>query len=277
MKKSSFLVLLFSLFLASCSMQAIRPVEAIVPESPVVISCADNFQKDTSVGRLTNNVWNKQAAGSFEYRQCIVSRKVNDVVQYGWSWSWPEESSTVFAYPESFIGWNPWRGGISTHAKLPIRIDAINSFKYAYAVNTITTGRHNLTTSLWLTRTGQTGLAPNPDDISTELLIWTDGSGVTPGGSRIAQTTLDGVDFEVWYAKGWKSTSEDDGNRWDYIAYRSIAKFPAATLDIKKILGDAVSRRLIRASHYVSNIETGNEIVSGFGVTWITSLSLDIQ
>lgn len=277
MEKSSFIALLLGLFLASCSMQGIKPIEAIVPEPTVVISCADNFQKDTPVGRLANNVWNKQAAGSFEYHQCIVSRIINGAVQYGWSWSWPTQSSSVFSYPESFIGWNPWIGGVSTHEKLPIRIDAINSFKYTYAVKTITTGRYNLTTSLWLTRTGQTGLVPNPDDISTEFLIWTDGSGVTPGGSRIAKTTLDGVDFEIWYAKDWKSTSANDGNRWDYVTYRSIAKFPAARLDIKKILEDATSRGLIRASHYVSNIETGNEIVSGLGVTWITSLSLDIQ
>jgi hypothetical protein len=108
-------------------------------------------------------------------------------------------------------------------------------------------------------------------------MIWTDGYTFTPAGQMIGIAIVDGIQFEVWYARDWGDVSGANSNHWDYVAYRATSPRLSVSLDIKKILEDAVARGVINPTHYVSNIEVGNEILSGAGETWITALSLDVQ
>jgi len=188
------------------------------------ISCTDFFESDTTVGRLSSNVWNKHAAGNSASRQCIMTRGPATARQYGWWWSWPIRGNTVFAYPEMVIGWKPWSGGTSTHPRLPLRVAAINSFKWSYELETAAIGKYNLATSLCLTRTGVTGALPNPADISTEIMIWTDGYDFAPPGAKQADSVIGDITFEIWYAANWGDASNKNSNRWTYVAYRATAR-----------------------------------------------------
>lgn len=241
------------------------------------VSCTDYFEIDTRFGRFTSNVWNKQAAGGAQVRQCIVARGPMDAREYGWSWDWPSNSGTVFAYPETVIGWKPWNGGGSTHARLPIRIRDVGTFVWSYEVETVSNGKQNLATSMWLTRSGATGIDPNPTDISTELMVWTDGFDFLPAGTRIATVAVDGIEFEVWHVADWGDAAGVNSNRWSYVTYRATDRRLSVSLDIRKILVDAVDRGLISPDHFVSNIEIGNEVMSGSGQTWVKSLAVDIR
>src|ERR1700741_1551322 len=82
------------------------------------ISCADNAEVRTRFGTLTNNAWNRQAAGDRPVRQCILERGVGAQKEYGWSWSWPRIRAP-FAYPEMVMGGKPGRGGEPFSASLP--------------------------------------------------------------------------------------------------------------------------------------------------------------
>jgi hypothetical protein len=85
------------------------------------------------------------------------------------------------------------------------------------------------------------------------------------------------IAFEIWYAANWRDASNANSNRWTYVAYRATKPRLSATLDIKKILDDAVARGLVSPDHFVSNIELGNEVMSGTGQTWIKSLAVDVR
>ncbi len=250
---------------------------APISENAAALICGDNAQVDSDIGRLTNNVWNKQAIGDAPYKQCIVARESANGKEYGWAWSWPMDSNTVVAYPETVIGWKPWAGGVSTDKRLPIRIDAIETLRLSYDIETDSNATHNLATSIWLTRSGKTGLFPRPDDISTELMIWTDDTGFSPGGEYVGDVTIDDLGFEIWWGKDWGDNSGTVSNRWSYIAYRAKTRTRSTTLDIKKILQDAVNRGMISAEHYVPSIEVGNEVINGTGETWIRSLTLEVH
>ncbi|WOB05915.1 GH12 family glycosyl hydrolase domain-containing protein [Piscinibacter gummiphilus] len=241
-------------------------------------ACGDFATLEVSgLGRLTNNTWNKAAAGNFAATQCLQSRSVGATTQYGWSWSWPTNGSTVYAYPEIIVGWKPWDGGTSNHPHLPARINTLQRFDWQYDLSVSTGGSYNVATSLWITRTGATPTGTNPQDIANEMMIWTAGSGFPPGGQRQPDANIGGQIFEVWYAQDWGDLSGANPNKWSYIAYRATVSTFAATLDIKAILADAVSRGYVNPAHYVSNIELGNEVMSGAGQTWINSLSATIQ
>ena len=256
---------------------AFAPSTLAISENVSALTCGDHGEVGSDVGRLTNNVWNKQAIGGAPYEQCILVRESPNGKEYGWAWSWPVDSDSVVAYPETVIGWKPWVGGRSSDERLPIRIDAIQTMRLSYVIETVSNASHNLATSIWLTRSGTTGFFPRPDDISSELMIWTDDTGFSPAGEYVGKVTIDDLDFEIWWAKDWGDNSGAASNRWGYIAYRSQTKTRSATLDIKKILLDAVNRGMISAEHYVPSIEVGNEVINGTGETWIRSLSLDVR
>ena len=160
---------------------------------------------------------------------------------------------------------------------LPIQISAIKKFIWSYSVDITTTGSHNLATSLWMTHTGKTGLTPNIGDIATEFMIWTDGYSFIPAGTILGTTVINGATFEVWHNPVQADNSGINSNTWNYVAYRMTTPSLTVILDIKQILNDAVSRGIIPASDYVSDVEFGNEIASGSGQTWIKSMSLDVQ
>ncbi|HEY0818002.1 MAG TPA: hypothetical protein VGD46_04435 [Rhizobacter sp.] len=255
------------------------PAPAPAPAAgPQQLTCADfGTVEVAALGRLTNNTWNKAAAGSYASTQCLMSRPQGAATQYGWSWNWPANGTTVYAYPEVILGWKPWDGGTSNTPLLPARIGTLQNFTWAYDVDVSTSGRHNLSTSMWITRTGATPTGINPQDIANEFMIWTAGNGFQPGGSHVATVTLGNHSFEVWYAQDWGDLSGANPNRWSYVAYRAITSTTATTLDIKAILDDAVARGYVDPQHHVSNIELGNEVMSGSGEAWINSVSLAVQ
>lgn len=248
-----------------------------VDSTPQNLTCVDAATVDTALGRLVNNTWNRQAAAGASYTQCLRMRNTADGVQYGWSWQWPQTATSVYAYPELLVGWNPWLGGTTNRTGLPIRIGAVQAFTLSYALDTQSTGRVNLASDIWITRSGATPVAGNETDISTELMVWTVSAGLQPGGTKLAVVTIDGQDFEVWYAADWGDASGSSGQRWRYIAYRATAELSTASVNLQKILADASARGLVDPTHYVASLELGNEVIGGSGSTWVRQFALDVR
>lgn len=244
---------------------------------PLELSCADSYELDTRIGRLINNVWNKQAIGAAAYRQCLKARGRGSGREWGWSWSWPLESRTVLAFPQVMFGWKPWNGGMPTDDRLPIAIATIKSLNLSYDVQTNADGKYILSTALWLTRTGRTASAPNPADISADINIWMVGDAFEPAGEHVDDIAVDGLEFEVWYAAEMSDASGANANRWNHVVYRAVSPQLSESLDIDEFVADAVSRGYISREHYVSSIEIGNEVMSGSGETWISDLSLEVH
>lgn len=242
---------------------------------PVTLGCADTFVVPTHIGIVSNNAWNSRVAAGSSSRQCVQSRRVDGHDEYGWAWQWPPAGDALLSFPQVVRGWRPWQGGTSSQADLPLRISSVGKLRLAYDVETHATGKYNLATTLWITRSGTVGPEPDPHDISTDLMIWTDGFAFDPFGSKTDQVSIDGIEYEIWRAAGLGDAS-GKGPRWDYVAYRATAPRSAVSLDLRKILEHAVTAGFVSAEHYVSNVEVGNEIMSGAGETWIRQLTLEV-
>ena len=122
----------------------------------------------------------------------------------------------------------------------------LQSFRWAYNVDVTTTGKHNVASSMWITRSGATSSSPSAQDIATEFMIWSRGQDFNPGGQMIATATIGTQSFEVWYAQDWGDVSGANPNKWSYVAYRAVNGSTAVDLDIKAIVDDAVSRGLVK-------------------------------
>lgn len=245
--------------------------------APLDLTCKDYDEYSTSVFRYANNVWNKQAAGSYAYVQCLRQRGSITTKEFGWRWQWPSNSVSVFGYPAIYAGWKPWNGGQSTTPLLPIRIKSITQFKWAYTVETATNGKYNLSTSLWLTSNGSTFKETNSKYVTTEFMIWSSDIDFSPAGTMLGYSIIDSVPFEVWFKPDQVDASNQNTNVWKYVAYRSTVPLSTATLDIKKIVDDAASRGIVNRDDYISSLELGNEVMSGTGETWVKSAVLDIR
>lgn len=252
---------------------ALLPLSAARGES--TLGCDDAYSVPTPLGRIANNVWNRQAAGEHPFRQCILVRDTPEGDEYGWSWEGLPVGDTLISFPQVVLGWKPWDGGASSHPELPVRIADLAGLRLSYDVRTRAFGKYNLATTLWLTRSGAEGEAPDPMDITADVMIWSEGSGFDPFGTRVGNVTIDGTELEVWFAPDLGDPS-GEGPRWNYVAYLYPRKTQAVALDLKKILEHAAAAGFISADHYVSDVEVGNEVMSGAGETWIRSLSLEV-
>lgn len=267
-----------AIVLAAIAAGGCSSTEAVTTSSAVDLGCSDAYSETLPVGRIANNVWNRQAVGAQRAEQCVRARSLteSDAREYGWRWGLPPESSTLISFPQVVYGWKPWDGGETSHPRLPIRIADIGTLRLSYAMETSAEGKHNLATTLWLTRSGATGAEPNPKDISTDLMVWTDSSDLDPFGERVGYASIDGLDFEIWFARDMGDAS-GEGPRWNYVAYRATTQLAAASLDLKAFLQHAIEHEFVSPDHYVSDVEVGNEIMSGRGETWIKSISLEVE
>lgn len=266
----------FLLFLAACGGGG-----SSAPDEPQLVTktlgCTDWLSVTTPVGRLSNNVWNKQAAGTFNPTQCLEQRVAGNSLQYGWSWNWPASSNTIFAYPEIVVGAKPWEPGPGNDARFPRQVSATNRMLVSYDAEVTTTGVHNLAASIWLINTPTVANPPVTSNVVTEMMIWTRSTTFNPGGSYRGNVVIDGVEWEVWAAENWGDNSGANANRWTYIAYRAVKPALAITFDARKLMADAASRGLLSTSSYIADVELGNEIMSGSGTTFLKSFSVSID
>ncbi|MEM2971039.1 MAG: hypothetical protein QW270_01255 [Candidatus Bathyarchaeia archaeon] len=166
------------------------------------------------------------------------------------------------AYPSIYKG-NHW-GSATVNSGMPIRVGSIINVSTTWNITTIDSGIWNAAYDIWFHQTSDySGGSPN----GAELMIWISWLGsIQPAGSRVANVTLEGATWEVWFA---------DWADWDYIAYRITSKTTSVNFDINAFINDAVSRGYIQESWYLIDVEAGFELwhggaglkSSGFSVT----------
>ncbi|MGN6210461.1 GH12 family glycosyl hydrolase domain-containing protein [Asticcacaulis sp.] len=241
------------------------------------VSCADYHSEISGRDIYNNNVWNKGAAGDFKWSQCIERDPKTGAL--GWSWSWPENGKDIFGYPQVKQGASPWAPLPNIPSALPIRNDAVRSLRVSHDLEIQTNGRHNVATSMWLTRSGDISENPNPSDILAELMIWTYATSghLTPAGSKTTEVELDGQVWEVWVDKNWGDASGENSNRWIYLTFRSKNPSLHASYDVAKLTEYAVGKGILPKQFYYADVELGTEIMSGSGLAWVKDFKVEIE
>jgi hypothetical protein len=278
--KAIYLLVLISLALniASCTRDVDAPVSWKKPDTKS-LGCTDYLSLVVDDGVLTNNVWNKGAADQNSWSQCLESREFNGATQYGWSWSWPRNKKVIYSYPQIKRGVSPWAPIPKFDERFPLALSAVEKMIISYDVEIDTNGQHNLATSMWLTDAPHTGTEPNSSIIAAEVMIWTYATKnhFNPAGKKYGSITSNNTEWEVWYDKNWGDASGENSNKWIYLTFRAKESSLKTSFDVIDLLSYAINKNLITSDLFISDVELGNEIMDGEGITWINKFDVDIH
>lgn len=225
-----------------------------------------------------NNVWNVQAAGEFDWKQCIV-RDPNNAARLGFYWKWPDSGEDIFAQPQAKLGVSPWDPLPKLDQRFPLRIGDIEAMRVATDVTVDGPSEYNVVTTLWLTDTGEIGATPQPHSIVAEVMLWTyatDGH-LSPAGTKVGLVVHDGVEWDVWLDENWRDVSGANDNRWAYIAFVARAPGYSAAFDPVALLRSKSLSHLELDEAYIADVELGSEIMQGEGLLWINRFNADIK
>lgn len=241
------------------------------------INCGDFTSEEIPGGTLYNNVWNKQAVKGFQWRQCLEKSLTADL--FGWSWEWPTDSNSIFAYPQIKVGISPWDPRPTVNSGFPLESTSVRSLMVEHELEVQGNSEHNIATSLWLTNTNDIGNKPNPSIIIAELMIWNFATPnhMNPGGTHIGNLQDDNQNWEVWVDKHWGDVSGENSNKWVYITFRSTSNNLKAKFDVIKFTNYAVEQKILPKGFYIADIELGTEIKSGSGLVWVKQFDVRVE
>ncbi|HET9953910.1 MAG TPA: hypothetical protein VFQ61_05385 [Polyangiaceae bacterium] len=220
-----------------------------------------------------NNVFGAERAQGFE--QCLLRRERSGKTELGWTWAWPASDAHGFAFPEVVFGWKPWSPK-STYAKLPVRLEDIESLRLRYAVETEKTGRASLAVGMWMTNSNQA----NPTTIVTETVIWLDSpEDAKPPGERVAALQVEGADYELWHDPN--HGDRGNGQGWDTYYFKRRSRHDGSprrgTCKLHAFLQTLSKREAIRDDWFLASVEFGEEALSGRGTTWVRDFEVSLD
>jgi len=225
--------------------------------------CVDWYLGSVGQYQVENNIWNRGNVKS--YQQCVFITDGDHDINAGWAWNWPGIRFDVVAYPNLLFGKNPWRP--STSSQMPLRIDKISCLEAKFNVVQTGSGMNNLSFDLWLTD----NLLSNPSSITHEIMIWLSSEGFWPAGSREETLEIDGNKIDLWKKENHNPSGD---NEWTYLAFVYQSDYTEGTIKIHDFLGYLSEKGYIDPEAYLSGIQLGNEIVSGYGESYINNFEV---
>jgi hypothetical protein len=228
-----------------------------------ICACDDWYRHSVGQYQIENNVWNKENAN--KYQQCVFIKDGDEGIDAGWAWNWPGIRFNVVAYPSIIYGKNPWLS--STSPMLPIRIGDINCLKADFKVIQQGSSKGNLSFDLWVTSSA----SAQPEDISREIMIWLSHKGFQPAGSRQDSINLDGKDIGLWKKENHNASNEYE---WTFFAFVYRSDLTEGSINLNGLLSYLVDNGHISPDEYLSGVQLGNEIVSGYGQSLIQNYKI---
>ncbi|UCH66474.1 MAG: T9SS type A sorting domain-containing protein [Ignavibacterium sp.] len=223
-----------------------------------IFYCDDWTQMQIASYLIENNVWGK--GNIVNYTQCIYETSEG---KFGWHWDWPDSGYNVKAYPEVIFGRKPWWNE-STYPALPLKLSAIESFIVDFDLNMSATGSYNLAFEFWVIADSLS----DENNITPEVMIWTDSNIMIPAGSVIATVSFDGFTYNLY---------RDVFTNWTYFAFLSETVQYQGTLNVHKFINYMVDQGLLNPTEYFASFELGNEVINGNGVTNIHNYEISVN
>jgi len=207
------------------------------PRGPAEKRVCDKFGSTPVAGgryEVQNDLW---GAGT---SQCIVAFDTGFRVEANHN-----KPSGPASYPSIVFGCN--YGNCTKGTPFPRPISDLGDLRTSWTTTTPAKGDYNVSYDIWLDPTARKTGRPT----GLELMIWLKHTDrVNPIGKKVAETTLDGVAYEVWQGKADVTT----------ISYvRKEATNSVTNLSIPTFVTDATKRGVAKPGWYMTSVQAGFE------------------
>ncbi|MGD0836052.1 MAG: hypothetical protein ABSB49_05345 [Polyangia bacterium] len=242
-----------------------------VPGAPVFAS--EQNYASTLVGgryRLFNNAWNKGAT-SGRYRQKIFVSDDRGQPVFGWVWKW-RDSSGVATYPEVQAGVSPWNGEAAPDSGFPF-LAGSKKLVVDYDIDLQASGSYNLAFEFWAV----SGEPVSKETITHEVMIWVASEGLAAAGSEVAKPHIGGHGFSVDVQKNHGDSSGAHSNTWTIITLIADQPILHGPLDIGAVIDYLVESGLLDRRLLIANLELGDEVQRGSGMTVVRNFAVRVE
>jgi hypothetical protein len=221
---------------------------------------------------LANNVWNRRAAGqAFEQEVFVEDLKGKRTLGWRWNVTW-KMRHTVVSYPELICGNKPWDEPVGFFRGLPFH-PGDRQLSADYNIQLRASGNYNMAFEMWAV----SALPAAPKTIRAEIMIWIANSDQQPAGTLWGTITVAGVPYDLFINEHQEDASGTSGQPWIYAAF--VARSPQLNgpLNLSAFLDDLERRGILTDELWITNVELGNEVSEGSGITEIQDFSLHVS
>jgi hypothetical protein len=128
-------------------------------------------------------------------------------------------------------------------------LSSLGSLDTTFAENSPDVGIYEDAYDIWVNGIASAG--------STELMVWNQNHGQTPGGNPVASADLDGQAYTVWQRTGEVSSASTN-----YVAFVANTNYTSGSLNLVDFFNFAISHGLMPASSTLYQVDYGVELVS---------------
>jgi hypothetical protein len=208
---------------------------------------------------INNNLW---GASSGSGSQCSWNNSISgSTLSWGTSWSWSGSANSVKSYASAVLGWH-W-GYKQTGTGLPVQLSSNAPVNTNWSFSVTGGSNQDISYDIWVD--------PNPNlgstQASNEIMVWLyKNGGVQPVGSPIADVSIDGTTWTLWY-----------GNiGWNVYSFVRDSNTTSASLNLNDFFQNLESNHGLNSADYLLGVESGTEIFTGSGQLNVNSYSTTI-
>lgn len=173
----------------------------------------------------------------------------------------PTPSSNVVAFPDIFSGcmWS----FCSRKKTFPVEVSHIGHIYGTWHTREGAPGTWNASFEMWLGKSRMTMGHAN----AAELMVWINHHGQCCALAHDYKRLH--IDGRTWLFSHWRATDRSvglpySGIQWNYIQFRLLhPRWKVTNLDLRKFVGVAVRRGLIKPRWWIENVGAGFEIWNG--------------
>jgi len=212
---------------------------------------------------VNNHVWGFYLGEYDEgFTQSVFYDSLNPSV-FGWQWKL-EGTSKYPSYPRVQYGGGPWDEESST-PDLPGKIGSLEFVRVTADFEFDLDGVYNSSFDLWITESA----TPKVEEIAGELMIWVN-------ATKIPDTDIT-IESLVINKKSYRFYKNTDWNAFPLFIFISEDQQWDGELDIQPFLRYLVEMGHISSETYLADVQFGNEIWSGSGITRIKDYRIQIK
>jgi len=216
---------------------------------------------------VLNNTWGSTGLTGYTIDSAYNPADLTNHTTFNWSYpATTQYAAPILAYPEVGFGPSPQSGGIKVTDVgdvFPVKVGELTSFTADY--NVALQGNKDgcdVSFDMWLTSTPGGGAST----ITNEVMVWLHKGDVTPYGSLVGTTTIDGVSAHIYVSHG----------QWTYTAVILDTDHMSGQLDVADLLHKLQGMGIVSSDEYFASLELGAEVVSGGGSLSVNNLDLNV-